>query len=215
MCVVGLPGVGKSTGFLAAVQLMLFGYVHPGDNDALKRLLEQQFDALDYITATPDIKGTLIAEPLCDNVYIHCDASKLTERRFLKAAGKVPVILLEVEDEDGRIPGLEMVIAATFFDECDNIALVKPNKKMGVVGLLQKIAEGNVAAHHIKMFVWVANITPLAQHGDYLLQRESVHGQLKAMLSDKFTAERMPSALNTIILTCVVNNAMFLFNFSF
>ena len=205
----GLPGVGKSTALIAIVQLILFGKIGSGDNEALGRLLEQQKQCLAKLPES--IRGMVI-NPTPNGVYIQCDPGTMTATR-LQAAIREQLPTINLRHPNAN---LEAVICGIFLDEIDLLGTMKPkDKKDKLVAQLADLTEGNLTSpgwhrtedrvthrvtHHIKVFGWIGNICPHNPRSSALAQRQSVVGQMKDFLSGKFTPERLPSALNCILL---------------
>ena len=199
----GVPGVGKSSALSAIIQLIVFGKVGGGRNKALARLIESQKQSLDKL---PEAIREMLERPETKN-SIYLTPGTMTGAGLQKGVKEQkPDVDLESDGAD-----LEQVVCGIFIDEADLIGSVKPkSKKDDLVAKLADLAEGNlvdakfhkgeVSSHHIKIIGWYANITPLNPQADPLQQRQSVAGQLKDQLSGKFTPERLPSAMNTIIL---------------
>jgi hypothetical protein len=203
----GLPGVGKSTALIAVILMILYGKVDGANNAALGRFLQKQ---LQCIQKLPPAIQEMIQQPGAPPaVYIDCNPGNMTPQK-LQTAVREQMVIPDLEREDADLAD---VVGCFFLDEVDLIGPLAPAKKKAVIAQLQDLTEGNLnnkgwhrtgsrTTHHVKLFGWIGNITPKnSRNSQYILQQQSVQGQLKEMLSGKFTAGyRMPAALRIIIL---------------
>ena len=202
----GLPGVGKSTALIAVILLIIYGKVDGGNNAALGRFLQQQLNCIQKLPPTIQI---LIQQPgATPAVYIDCNPGNMTPHK-LQTAVRDQMAIPNVEREDADMTD---VVGCFILDEVDLIGPLPLAKKKAAIAQLQELTEGNLNSkgwhrtdsritHHLKLFGWIGNITPKnSRSSTYIMQQQSVQGQLKEMLSGKFTAERVVSALRIIIL---------------
>ena len=208
----GEPGVGKSTGWLASLQSIVYNAVCAGNNKALAKLLARQreLSAGQHSRLTQFSQtSTTPTTPTHTIVYVAMDSN-------LSGSELQKVVRPQMQGPDLYREGADLTDLVRFvvIDEVDQIALVKPKqKKDNLVGKMLDLAEGNFGGrgwkesedddnHHVYIICWIGNFTPVSARLGEIQQRQSVVGQLKdALGSGKFTAERLCSALNSIVLT--------------
>ena len=157
----------------------------------------------------PAIRITIQETGALPTVYIDCNPGNMTPQK-LQIAVREQMAIPDVEREDADMTD---VVGCFILDEVDLIGPLPLAKKKAAIAQLQELTEGNLNSkgwhrtdsritHHLKLFGWIGNITPKNSRSStsYILQQQSVQGQLKEMLSGKFTAERMVSALRITIL---------------
>jgi hypothetical protein len=189
MCLVGLPGGGKSTNIAVIAQKVLHGKFGAGKNEALARLLDDQ----SMNTGNPN--------------YIHIELTKGMSGFHLRA------ILREALQ---HINPREVLII--HLDEIDRLALMDKKSKPEFLVALQDLAEFSLVhkewftknnANTFErppaiVFLWTGNMFARAGCSSPSQERISIYDQLQSALNGKFTAgTRMPSAATTVIIRYV------------
>jgi hypothetical protein len=103
------------------------------------------------------------------------------------------------------------VIGSSTLDEVGLLGAFTASKKKPFVAMLSDYTSGdmngrgwhadtNRATHHLQLFVWIGNITPIcnSRSSSYSLQQQSIHGQLTDILTGKFDVSRVVGA-NSIV----------------
>lgn len=208
----GPPGVGKTTSLIATFLFILFGEAGGGENSALEKFLKNQLATADKLPpkiaaiVRRDVEAILF-------VYFQCTAKNMTPAKLhtgVKRQYQVPNLL----DPQAN---LQQVLAVIVLDEIDFAGTIATAARKSFTAELVDLTGGvmgNVGwhsdkysrdTHHCKLFLWIGNLSPHNSRSSFEDQQESIYRQLKGDIirSEKFTSDRMVSAMWIINLRCV------------